>query len=432
MFDQTVSQWSEQESKQDALLRLLCHYLIYIGKATALLESSSEEKTLLDRWRTQWNKPAAFTWNCNQGLEMHYRIEPPANWIVSSSEDASLSSIDVDLSEFDDVAMFTEDGDLLKCASCGTLWTELDQAGLCLICQKPEYQDEGFTQLISFESDFDFSMDRVIGFDQQFDMTTPTRDADQPLSRDEPDNGECLTMATETDVDLFPFNPEDTLLKLEPCISAHSTSSIPEDTETQTFQGSLFTSAWPSDPNENGGLTASCTSTRQPKSPSSDNKISSPQASLFPGLTALCRTGKCTRYVPSETFDTTSHNKLSLDETPNLTSPLPRTVPGEFDSAVAQNAILAGSSAQGRNAEGTVDSLQTLFTSPMTKAQADCWHCMTGRDRPCGRCDPRNTNQRMLSLCESFQQTEGQALRNRSGIPSKYAHRVERTKRLLI
>lgn len=94
---------------------------------------------------------------------MHYRIEPPANWIVSSSEDESLSSIDVDLSEFDDVAMFTQDGDLLKCKSCGILWTELDQGRLCLICQKPEYQDEGFTQLISFESDFDLQIDQTIG-----------------------------------------------------------------------------------------------------------------------------------------------------------------------------------------------------------------------------------------------------------------------------
>lgn len=167
MFDQTVKQWTEQESKQEALLRLICHYLIYIGRATSLIDSSSEEKTLLEKWRSQWNKPAAFTWNCQDGLQMHYRIEPPANWIVSSSEDESLNSINVDLSEFDDIAMFTEDGDLVKCVSCGTLWTDLDEAGHCLICQSPEYQDEGFTQLISFESDFDFSTDSMIFADTQ-------------------------------------------------------------------------------------------------------------------------------------------------------------------------------------------------------------------------------------------------------------------------
>lgn len=167
MFDQTVKQWTQHESKQEALLRLICHYLIYIGRATSLLDSSSEEKTLLEKWRSQWNKPAAFTWNCHDGLQMHYRIEPPANWIVSSSEDESLNSINVDLSEFDDIAMFTEDGDLEKCASCGTLWTDLDDNGHCLICQSPEYQDEGFTELISFESDFDFSAGSMITTDTQ-------------------------------------------------------------------------------------------------------------------------------------------------------------------------------------------------------------------------------------------------------------------------
>jgi hypothetical protein len=128
-------QWNELESKQEALLRLLCHYLIYIGKATALLETVTDEKTLLHRWRTQWNKPAAFTWNTTQGLEMHYRIEPPADWIVSSAENESLSSIDIDLSEFEDIAEFTQDSDLLKCISCDSFWCSLDHDGLCQICQ---------------------------------------------------------------------------------------------------------------------------------------------------------------------------------------------------------------------------------------------------------------------------------------------------------
>lgn len=184
VFDQTVSQWTEQESKQEALLRLLCHYLIYIGKPTSLLESSSEEKTMLEKWRYQWNKPAAFTWNSNEGLQMHYRIEPPAHWIVSSSEDESLNSIDVDLSEFDDVAMFMEDGDLVKCTSCGTLWTDLDAAGHCLICQSPEYQDEGFTQLLSFESDFDPSIDAIFNMSLGAGIDTTVGDSGQALLTD--------------------------------------------------------------------------------------------------------------------------------------------------------------------------------------------------------------------------------------------------------
>lgn len=92
---------------------MLCHYLIYIGKATALLELSSQEKSLLEHSRTDWNKPAAFTWDCARGLEMHYRIEPPAEWIVSEEEEESLSSIDVDLTEFDDFALFTQGDDFV-------------------------------------------------------------------------------------------------------------------------------------------------------------------------------------------------------------------------------------------------------------------------------------------------------------------------------
>ena len=181
VFDQNVSRWTEHESKQEALLRLLCHYLIYIGKPTSLLESSSEEKTMMEKWRSQWNKPAAFTWNSNEGLQMHYRIEPPAHWLVSSSEDESLNSIDVDLSEFDDVAMFMEDGDLVKCTSCGTLWTDLDAAGHCLICQSPEYQDDGFTQLLSFESDFGPSTDPILDMSFEAGLDTTVADSSRAL-----------------------------------------------------------------------------------------------------------------------------------------------------------------------------------------------------------------------------------------------------------
>ncbi|KAF2636031.1 hypothetical protein P280DRAFT_553362 [Massarina eburnea CBS 473.64] len=135
VFEETDAHWNEHEAKQEALLRLLCHYLIYIGKATALLETNTDEKTLLHKWRTQWNKPAAFTWSSSRGLEMHVRIEPPTDWIVSSFEDESLSTIDIDLSDFDDLAQFTEDSDLLKCSSCDTFWSSLDENGICQICQ---------------------------------------------------------------------------------------------------------------------------------------------------------------------------------------------------------------------------------------------------------------------------------------------------------
>ncbi|KAF2710635.1 hypothetical protein K504DRAFT_467034 [Pleomassaria siparia CBS 279.74] len=138
-MDEPNSINGKPESKQEALMRLLCHYLIYIGKATSLLDAASDERALVDKWRSHWNKPAAFTWNPSNGLEMHYRIQPPAEWIVSSNEDESMSSIDSDLSEMDDGDEFgfTVNSDLLKCAACDMFWAMLDTNGLCQNCQFP-------------------------------------------------------------------------------------------------------------------------------------------------------------------------------------------------------------------------------------------------------------------------------------------------------
>lgn len=134
VFEGTTVQKTELEAKQDALLRLLCHYLIHIGRTTGMLEDANET-SLLCKWKKQWDKAAAFTWSSSQGLEMHYRIEPPADWIVSSSENESLSSIDIDLSEFDEFDEFTQGSDLLKCTMCNTFWTLLDSNGICGDCQ---------------------------------------------------------------------------------------------------------------------------------------------------------------------------------------------------------------------------------------------------------------------------------------------------------
>ncbi|KAF2466958.1 uncharacterized protein BDR25DRAFT_395489 [Lindgomyces ingoldianus] len=164
IIDGTASEGHDLESKPEALVRLLCHYLIYIGKATSLLENSSDEKTLVGKWKSQWNKPAAFTWNCTKGLEMHYRIEPPADWIVSNSEDESMSSIDIDLDDLDDGAEFTLNGDLLKCGACQTFWSSLDKNGFCQNCQPAFSNDCVFQSLAlvdppSFTSEDSFSSD---------------------------------------------------------------------------------------------------------------------------------------------------------------------------------------------------------------------------------------------------------------------------------
>ncbi|KAF2872672.1 hypothetical protein BDV95DRAFT_393080 [Massariosphaeria phaeospora] len=71
---------------------------------------------------------------------MHYRIEPPADWIVSSSEGESMNSIDLDLDDFD-AAELTVNADLLKCVVCDTFWAVLDLNGLCQNCQSPFSED---------------------------------------------------------------------------------------------------------------------------------------------------------------------------------------------------------------------------------------------------------------------------------------------------
>ncbi|KAF2184473.1 hypothetical protein K469DRAFT_185901 [Zopfia rhizophila CBS 207.26] len=138
------------ESKQEALLRLLYHYLIYIGKATSLLENSCDEKLLVQKWKCQWNKPAAFTWNSSTGLEMHYRIEPPADWVVLTSEEESMSCSDIDLLDLtneltDEVVDFTANSDMSKCKTCDTFWASLDATGLCANCRSVwNYSDENW------------------------------------------------------------------------------------------------------------------------------------------------------------------------------------------------------------------------------------------------------------------------------------------------
>jgi len=194
--------------KQDALFRLLCHYLIYIGKATALLESCSDEKNLLQTWRTQWNKPAAFTWNSTEGLEMHYRIEPPAGYLIASSEDESLSTIDIDLSDFDDAALFTQDADLLKCTACGTFWADLDEEGVCRSCHPTTQDGEGSASFSFLMNETDFPNDDAFStlfslpaLDAGFSHTYITGNMSGSLATTELNWTEQQTSRDETTVD---------------------------------------------------------------------------------------------------------------------------------------------------------------------------------------------------------------------------------------
>ncbi|KAF2117854.1 hypothetical protein BDV96DRAFT_644191 [Lophiotrema nucula] len=133
VVDNLTSHENAPETKPESLLRLLCHYLIYIGKVASLLESSSDESVLVKKWKNDWNKPAAFTWTSSHGLEMHYRIEPPGDALVPSSEDESMSSMDIDLLDLDND--FMSDSELPRCSACGTHWAILDASGYCPNCQ---------------------------------------------------------------------------------------------------------------------------------------------------------------------------------------------------------------------------------------------------------------------------------------------------------
>ena len=50
------------ETQKDALVRLLSHYLVHLGKSISLLKSICDESALVSTAKDQWNKPGIFTW----------------------------------------------------------------------------------------------------------------------------------------------------------------------------------------------------------------------------------------------------------------------------------------------------------------------------------------------------------------------------------
>ncbi|KAF2732442.1 hypothetical protein EJ04DRAFT_578393 [Polyplosphaeria fusca] len=142
----------EGESKQEALLRLLCHYLVYIGKTASILNASDTEAALVHGWKQLWTKRATFAWNPNKGLEMHYRIEPPPE-----SEDESLDGIEIEFSDPEEGNEFTTNSDLLKCVACGTFWSHLGKNGHCRACETAT--DEAWIDAFTFP---DMSLDSFV------------------------------------------------------------------------------------------------------------------------------------------------------------------------------------------------------------------------------------------------------------------------------
>jgi hypothetical protein len=158
-----------------------CTAVIYIGKSTSLLDPTIDEPTLITRCKTTWNKPAAFTWNSSTGLEMHYRIQPPAEWLVSSSEDESMSNIDFDLSELDESDEFTSVyAEVLKsCSICDMVCDVLDESGNCQQCRLSPAEEAvlgaSWKEEDSLPVSLSFDLDLSDPWDlsSSFDLSTP-------------------------------------------------------------------------------------------------------------------------------------------------------------------------------------------------------------------------------------------------------------------
>jgi hypothetical protein len=112
---------------------------------------------------------------------MHYRIQPPADWIVSSSEDESMSTIDLDLSEMDgSQESVTVNAKTIKhCTSCNMVSVVLGQSGRCEQCGLFQAEQTGtgdeWTGEDPFPVSLSFGMDLFDHWDGSvpFDFTSP-------------------------------------------------------------------------------------------------------------------------------------------------------------------------------------------------------------------------------------------------------------------
>lgn len=169
-----------QPSYTPATVLADCTTVIYIGKSTSLLDPAIDEVTLIARCKDTWNKPAAFTWNPSTGLEMHYRIQPPADWIVSSAEDESMSTIDLDLSELDGSQESVKvNAEMKHCTSCHMVSDVFDQSRTCEECDlvgaEETLDGNGWTGEPPLPVSLSFGMELFDPWDSSapFDFTTP-------------------------------------------------------------------------------------------------------------------------------------------------------------------------------------------------------------------------------------------------------------------
>ncbi|KAH7394831.1 hypothetical protein BKA66DRAFT_285839 [Pyrenochaeta sp. MPI-SDFR-AT-0127] len=121
------------QDKEKALLRLLCHYFVYIGNAISLLDRSCDPTDLLSKWTYEWNKPAVFGWQIfKDSPKQEWDGDPfaqPSKFPIAFTE--SLGDIPASLNDSSIFEMFTEP---VACTNCGTLGPFTDINGCCGNC----------------------------------------------------------------------------------------------------------------------------------------------------------------------------------------------------------------------------------------------------------------------------------------------------------
>ncbi|KAH0565863.1 hypothetical protein GP486_000741 [Trichoglossum hirsutum] len=72
----------QAETKKDELIRLLCHYLVYIGRKSSLLPLGWSEKAAIDLAKSQWDKRPGYTWQ----FDPANTVEWPCRYEACSSD----------------------------------------------------------------------------------------------------------------------------------------------------------------------------------------------------------------------------------------------------------------------------------------------------------------------------------------------------------
>ncbi|OCL06595.1 hypothetical protein AOQ84DRAFT_74097 [Glonium stellatum] len=134
------------ETQKDTLIRLLSHYLVYLGKSISLLDSSCNESVLISTVKRQFKptgsvvvrvsfRPAHGSYSANINVyipEQHNSSVIPG---AGSAKERCVVAESLDVGDTDFVDLI-EDLDMLKCIPCGKFWPNLDINSICDDCRR--------------------------------------------------------------------------------------------------------------------------------------------------------------------------------------------------------------------------------------------------------------------------------------------------------